>query len=194
MSAQLLKPFRQRLILTAPAALSPERLTNAVHAGDVAAVVFAAPCQPELIACAQAAGAAALVEAETWDEARGADGLHIIEGANAAALLAARPGETMCGTAASDRHAAMLAGEAGSDYVWFDGTGDLTAACTHAQWWQSLFEVPVVVAGQSCPQALHEMMASRAEFIAMVDVFSDRVGGEADVVAQVNARLDEAGA
>lgn len=183
--------LRQRLILTLPRDLSAERLQAALGGGDVAAVVLPddAAAGPSLVASAQAAGAAALVAGTRWPAPFGADGLHVP--ADIVSRLARRPEGAMCGAAAGDRHQAMIAGEAGADYVWFDGGGDLSAACAFASWWQALFEVPAVVAGPSDQASLEAMIVSRAEFVAMVDVFGDD-RNEAALVARANLALDGA--
>ncbi|MEM8662965.1 MAG: thiamine phosphate synthase [Pseudomonadota bacterium] len=179
--------MRQRLILTAPAGLSAVRLSAALEAGDVAAVVIApGDGAAALVRAAQEAGAAALVAQDTWPAPYGADGLHLP--ADGVSPLKARPEGSVCGAVAGDRHTAMMAGEAGADYVWFEGAGDETA-CALASWWQATFEVPAVVAGPAA--SLAAMIVSRAEFVAMVDVFDGQVDAVA-LVAAANAALDAA--
>lgn len=182
----------RRLILQLPSGVEAARLTAALAAGDVAAVVLPrdAPNGAELVAAAQAAGSAALVSGDGWPVAYGADGLHL--GLPSAKLIAARKDGAMCGAVAADRHQAMLAGEADADYVWFDGTNDLAAACALANWWQALFEVPAVVAGPSDRVSLSALIETRAEFVALVDVFGDD-HDEAARVAAADRALSEAG-
>lgn len=183
--------MRQRLILTLPGGLETARLKSALAAGDVAAVVLPADAErgAELVAAAQEAGAAALVAGAKWPAPFAADGLHLAKADRA--LFARRPSGAMCGGVASDRHDAMLVGEADADYVWFDGTADLATACALANWWQALFEVPAVVAGRSDETTLVALVGTRAEFVALVDVFGDDHDEEARVV-EANRVLSEA--
>lgn len=185
------EPLRQRLILTLPADLAAARLSSALAAGDVAAVVLPAAAAegPALVAAAQAAGAAALVSGTGWPAPFGADGLHV--DGDVVKRLAARPDGAMCGAVADERHRAMVAGEAGADYLWFDATGDLVTGCALANWWQALFEVPAVVAGPSDEMALAALIGTRAEFVALVDVFGDR-HDEVARVAAINRALGDA--
>lgn len=184
--------MRQRLILTLPETLSADRLRPVLEAGDIAAVVLptTAADGAALVETAQAAGAAALVSGAAWPAPFAADGLHVT--GEVAKRLAARPEGAMCGVAATGRHQAMVAGEAGADYVWFDATDDLVKGCALANWWQALFEVPVVVAGRSDEGSLAALIETRAEFIALVDVFGDR-HDEVARVAQADRALGDAG-
>lgn len=85
----------------------------------------------------------------------------------------------------------MLAGEAGADYLWFGGGGDVEAAVALAAWWQALFQTPAVVAGPCSGSHLAALVGSKAEFVAMVDAF-DGPEDPADAVVRVNAALDAA--
>ncbi|MEM9222948.1 MAG: thiamine phosphate synthase [Pseudomonadota bacterium] len=182
------RSLRQRLILTAPDGVGGKRLAAALAAGDVAAVVIdLGPLAPEQVVAIQAGGAAALVAASAWPAPHGADGLHLA--VDRVSQLRKRPEGAICGAHAADRHGAMVIGEAGADYVWFDGAGDTQAACALGAWWSEMFEVPAVVAGPS--DALAAMIGTRAEFVAMVDAF-DGLGDEAALVNAANAALDAA--
>jgi len=186
--------LRQRLVLTLPAGLSPDRLRAAFGAGDVAAVVLDAdgPTAPSLVTAAQGAGAAALLRGTGWPAPYGADGLHADH--DGAALLDARVEGAVCGVRVASRHDAMVAGERGADYVWFDGADGLDTACALAAWWQRLFEVPAIVAGPSDDTSLAAMIGTRAEFVAMVDAFGDDHDEHRDPakrIARANAALDE---
>ncbi|MEM8662617.1 MAG: hypothetical protein AAGF49_00670 [Pseudomonadota bacterium] len=201
--------IEQRLILIVPPNTSAASVTVALGKGDVAAIVIG----PEtadgdaLVKAAQSSGAAVLIAQDAckhgseaaWPAPFGADGLHLLSGvpaddeaasADPVATLKARPDGAMCGAVAATKHEAMLAGEASSDYVWFDGESDLGAACALAAWWQSLFEVPAVIAGRSDPAALAAMIETRAEFVAIMDAFSSEAGETAaDRVQRTNEAL-----
>ena len=182
----------RRLILELRSGVEAARLSAALGAGDVAAVVLPRdlPDGDALVAAAQAGGAAALVAGESWPALYGADGLHLP--VPVAATITRRPRGAMCGAVAANRHEAMLAGEADADYVWFDGSNDLVTACALANWWQALFEVPAVAAGPSDRESLSALIETRAEFVALVDVFGDD-HDEAARVAMADRALAEAG-
>ena len=190
----------QRLILTVPDRLDPQVLGATLEGGAAAAVVFEGrSASPALIEVAQNAGAAALATcalgegASPWPLKGDADGAHLVgDFAARVAGLGRRPEGLTVGAAAQSRHEAMTLGEAGSDYVWFGSTATLSeAAAEMACWWQALFEVPAVVAGPSDQASLEAMIVSRAEFVAMVDVFGDD-RNEAALVARANLALDGA--
>ncbi|XWN33925.1 MAG: thiamine phosphate synthase [Devosia sp.] len=185
---------RQRLILSVPSDVDAAAL-SAVLQSDVAAVLLPAdaPDLSGLVAQAQAAGVAALIDTDeaAWPAPHGADGLHVRDPFQARVeAVTARPSNATAGAWAETRHQAMTLGEAGADYVMFGAfDGSDPSACELAAWWQSLFEVPVVVAGASETE-FDALMETGAEFIAVSDVFGDRAGAAARVAA-LNARLDE---
>ncbi len=185
--------LRPRLILEVPPGLAADRLAAALEGGDVAAVVIPAAAREAkgLVAAAQAAEAAALIAGSGWPAPHGADGLHT--DADAIDRIRARPGDASCGAAAGSKHDAMMAGEAGADYLWFDGGGDLVAAADLASWWQRVFEVPAVVAGPCDTAAVAAMIETGAEFVALVNAFGEE-DDPREIVARVNAAFDVAGA
>ena len=65
-----------------------------------------------------------------------------------------------CGTS---RHVAMVAGEAGADYIGFQGPGliDMVA------WWTQLFEVPCVAFGVENPGTAQEIARLGCEFVGV---------------------------
>ena len=66
------------------------------------------------------------------------------------------------------RHAAMVAGEAGADYVLF-GSLDLAppgALTDLVTWWRELFVLPCAAAGRFTPETARAMAAAGADFIA----------------------------
>jgi thiamine-phosphate pyrophosphorylase len=84
-----------------------------------------------------------------------------------------------CG-ALRTRHDAMLAGEAGADYVMFgepSQTGSrpaFDAVAERVAWWAELFEVPCVGFANSLEE-VGRLAVAGADFVALGDwVFSDR--------------------
>ncbi|WMS43209.1 hypothetical protein RDV64_02045 [Acuticoccus sp. MNP-M23] len=144
-----------------------------------------------LVSLAQGSGAAALVVGSGWPAPHGADGLHT--DAEAVDRIRARPAEATCGARAINKHDAMMAGEAGADYLWFDGVDDLPAAAELAAWWQRVFEVPAVIAGPNDTASVTAMIETGAEFVALVNAFGEE-DDPREIVARVNTALDAAGA
>ena len=130
----------------------------------------------------QVHGAAFLIDGHPHLAApAGADGAHL-QGFEAltAALPTLKPDRIAgCGALAT-RHDAMLAGEAGADYVMFGeptATGSrpaFGAVTERVAWWAELFEVPCIGFANSLDE-VHPLAAAGADFVALGDwVFSDQ--------------------
>ena len=193
-----------RLYLVAPqdpAGLA-ERLTQALDAADVAAVLLRLPQADErarvnhakvLAPTVQGKGAALLLDGYPDLAARaGADGAHLngIE-AFMTALATLKPMRIAgCGRLVT-RHDAMVVAEAGADYVMFgepDAAGRrpaFDAVAERVAWWAELFEVPCVGFAASLDE-LQPLAAAGADFIALGDcIFADRRGGAAAMAEAV---------
>ena len=187
-----------------PAGLA-NRLAEALDAADVAAVLLRLPQADEgarvdhakaLVPTVQNKGAALLLDGHADLAVRaGADGAHLggVE-ALAAALPTLKPAHIAgCGHLTS-RHDAMLAGEAGADYVMFgepDASGrrpSLDAVADRVAWWAELFEIPCVGFAASLDE-VKLLAAAGADFVAVGDcVFAD-ARGDAAAVADAARRL-----
>lgn len=180
-----------RLVLWVPEGLSEAILPAALTGGSVAAVVLDGEAATRrAVELCQAIGAAAL----TTMERPGADGRHLLAAGPVAGRLKDLqrvPDGAIAGAAATNRHEAMLLGEAGADYVWF-GEPDRpdNQSCELAAWWAALFEVPAVVAGASSLADVATLKATGAEFLAVgpclyaVDDPAGRVARLCDVLAE----------
>ena len=196
-----------RLYLVAPqdpAGLA-ERLAQALDAADVAAVLLRLPQADErarlnhakaVAPTVQGKGAALLLEGYPDLAARaGADGAHLngIE-AFMTALAMLKPARIAgCGRLAT-RHDAMLAAEAGADYVMFgepDTSGrrpSFDAVVERVAWWAEVFEIPCVGFAASLDE-VKPLAAAGADFVALGDcVFADE-RGDAAAVADAARRL-----
>lgn len=103
---------------------------------------------------------------------QGLDGVHL---ADVAAIATARrllgPDALIGVDCGLSRHAAMVAGEAGADYVLF-GSLDLAppgAVADLVTWWRELFVLPCAAAGRFSPESARRMAAAGAEFIATLE-------------------------
>jgi thiamine-phosphate pyrophosphorylase len=203
-----IRPAPRLYILTPPvsdaAALSAD-LAGALRAVDVAAVLLRLPDTDErslinavkaIAPVVQGAGAALLVDGRPDIVARsGADGAHL---AGPDALQAARAGlkPNIAGAGQlHSRHDAMVAAEAGADYVMFgepDAAGrapSLDAVIDRVAWWAEVFEIPCVGYAASLDD-IDALVAAGADFVAVGDaVFADPRGLEAAVIAAA-ARLN----
>jgi thiamine-phosphate pyrophosphorylase len=178
-----------RIYLTTPpvgdgAALAA-RLAPALAAADVAAVLLRFdPAQNDeraainavkrIAATVQNAGAALVLDDQPQIVARsGADGAHItgVE-ALTAALPALRPDRIAGVGGLLSRHDAMVAGEAGADYVMFGepdadgGRPTVEAIAERLAWWSELFEIPCVGFAQT-QEDVGIMARAGADFIAL---------------------------
>ena len=94
------------------------------------------------------------------------------------------------------RHDAMLAAEAGVDYV-FTGRLDLAEAdaphpktLAFAEWWAPLFEVPCVALAGRGIGGVAEIAATGVEFVAVREAVWSHPDGPAAAVAAANAAID----
>src|SRR5262245_12606333 len=196
-----------RLYLVIPQQLAgrEDLLAQALGAADAAAVLVHLPeadqrtqiDQVKAVApCVQERGVALLLAAQPeFAAATGADGAHLhgIE-ALKAALPALKPARIAgCGGLAT-RHDAMLAGEAGADYVMFgepEPSGrrpPFDAIAERVAWWAELFEIPCVGFAASLDE-VNPLAAAGADFVALGDwVFADARGCAA-AVADAAQRL-----
>jgi thiamine-phosphate pyrophosphorylase len=189
---------------TDPATL-PDKLVQVLQAADVAAVLLRLPDAADersLINLVKAvapgvqnAGAALLVEGHPDIVARaGADGAHLAgPEALQGAVSRLKPDRIAGVGRLHSRHDAMLAAEAGADYVMFgEPDGDRRpsheALLERVAWWAELFEIPCVAYAGELGD-IEPLVAAGADFVAMGDaLFNDPRGVRASAVA-VAARL-----
>ena len=187
-SRQIAPPPAPRLYLVTPAiedATSVARDLTAMLTSDVAAVlVRLAPADERtlinrvkaLVPLVQARGAALVLDGHADIVARtGADGAHLtgIDALNAA-IGSLKP-ERIAGVGGiTSRHDAMLAGEAGADYVMFgepDTRGrrpPFDAVVERVTWWAEVFELPCVGFAQYLDEAA-ALARAGADFVAVDD-------------------------
>ena len=206
---------RPRLCLVTPpggdAATSARRLADALSSGNVASLIVRAdPNDPTalrrtaeaLVPIAQARGVAALIHNETRIAmATGADGVHVDSGQPdlTAAIGAFRPKKIVGAGGLSSRHDAMLAGEAGPDYLLFgrlDGDAGqriVDRARDLAAWWSSVAVIPAIVMGGRSLASVTEAAEAGIAFVALSRaVWQDR-RGPAEAVAEACERLSVIG-
>jgi len=196
-----------RLYLVAPqdAAGLANQLADALGAADIAAVLLRLPATDErgqvnhvkaLAPTVQNRGTALLLDGHPDLAARaGADGSHLsgIE-ALGSAIATLKPARIAGCCGLETRHEAMVAAEAGADYVMFgepDTSGGRPAFEAIAQrvaWWAEVFEIPCVGFAATLDE-VEPLAAAGADFIAMGDCVFGAGHGAAAAVADAARRL-----
>ncbi|MGE0749130.1 MAG: thiamine phosphate synthase [Variibacter sp.] len=193
-----------RLYLTTPPAGDGEavamRLAPALEAADIAAVLLHLSQAPHderaaintvkrVATVVQRADAALVLDGWPGIVARaGADGAHL-HGIDAliAALPALRPDRIAGAGGLPSRHKAMLAGEAGADYVMFgepdieEGRPSLDAIADRVAWWSEVFEIPCVGFAQALGD-VEVLVRAGADFIALGGFIWEDPNATAEIV------------
>ena len=144
----------------------------------------------------QAIGAAVLIDGHPDIVARGgADGAHLAgPGLLQEVLPRLKPDRIAGAGGLHSRHDAMLAAEAGADYVMFgepDAAGarpTFAAVIERVSWWAEVFEIPCVAYVGGIDE-VEAMAAAGADFIALGEALFDDPRGLAAAVADAAARL-----
>ena len=188
---------------TALATMLPDVLAGA----DIAAVLLRlAVSDPRtligrvkmLAPIVQTAGAALLLDGHADLVARGgADGAHLVGlDAMQEALPGLKPDRIVGCGGLHTRHDAMIAGEAGADYVLFgepDPRGErpsVEAIAERLNWWAELFEPPCVGYAANRDEA-YAFAAAGADFVLVADMIWSDQAESAAALADVAAALKE---
>lgn len=171
----------------------------ALSSGDVASVLLRGAAVDEetleqavraLCPIAQDADAAFLVEGRADLAANlNCDGLQIeARPATISAVRRALGNDMIVGVECHDsRHSAMLAGEAGADYVTFDAT-----EIELISWWAELMEVPCVAWGGITLESAPELIDTGVEFLAVGQAIWGHSKGPAAAVKAFQKLIDQA--
>jgi thiamine-phosphate pyrophosphorylase len=177
------------IVIENPEATSAgERLRAALATYAVSCVLLAEPQDASfdasplagLVAAAQEAGAAALLENDAPSaKLLRADGIHLRWSKNLRARYEeARSTMGAAGVVGIDagvsRHDAMVLGEAGADYVGFGleahrerGEVAREHRLELIGWWSEIFEIPCVAFGVSGPHEAQQLVEAGADFLAI---------------------------
>ena len=199
-----------RLVLVTPMIETADSILTDLHgalaAADVAAVVLRLADADErtlidrvkaIARIVQDSGAAlVLADRPELVAPSGADGAHLTDiDAFTAAVPDLKPERIAGAGGLVTRHDAMLAAEAGADYVMFgepDGAGhrpSFEAIIERVEWWAEVFQAPCVGFAQTLDE-IAPLVAAGADFIAVGDfVFADSRGPSATLAAAA-ARLN----
>jgi thiamine-phosphate pyrophosphorylase len=182
-----------------------ENLAEIFRAVDVAAVLLRQRDADErslingakaLAPGVQAAGAALLIDGRPDIVARaGADGAHLAgPEALQAAVRPLKPNYIAGAGSLRSRHDAMVAAEAGADYVMFgepDAAGHTPsrdAVIDRVGWWAELFEIPCVGYAATLDD-IDVLVAAGADFVAVGETLFDDPRGPKTAAADAAARL-----
>jgi thiamine-phosphate pyrophosphorylase len=182
-------------------------LGEALRDGDVAAVLIALDAGDERQAAVQAlvrqvqdAGAAAIVLDDTRLAGHvKADGVHISTGVEDLRLAAKsfQPRSIVGAGNLTSRHAAMEAGEAGADYVFFGRPHGDTHPGPHpkalelAEWWSEVTSIPAVVMGGHSIDSLPSATETGASFIALHNAVWSHASGPCAAVRRAHELLSQ---
>jgi thiamine-phosphate pyrophosphorylase len=202
-------PPPRRLYLVTPQLGDPASFLGdidaALAAGDIAAILLRLEESDErtlvnrakaVAAAVQRRDIAVLLDGYPELAARaGVDGAHLtgIE-ALTAALGALKPDRIAGSGGLRSRHDAMLAGEAGADYVMFGepdrrgGRPTFDAIEERLNWWSELFQAPCVGYAASLDEVTPLAQAG-ADFVALGDWIWTRAKAPASVIADAAGRL-----
>ncbi len=202
---------RCRLCLVTPTGVEAgtfaPRITEALAAGDVASLIVTAPSADPtalqhaaeiFVPIAQSAGVAAIVHGDTRIVGRTkADGVLIDSGAAdlTAALDALHPKRMVGAGGFTSRHAALAAGEASPDFLFFgrldgdSGDGIFPKALELAAWWSAVTVIPAVVMGGCTIASVGEAAREGIEFVALARAVWDDPRGPGAAVAEAVALL-----
>lgn len=198
-----------RLYLATPVVADPARLVAELPAllaaADIAAVLLRLAPGDErsiiqrakvLAPVVQNAGAALLINQHFGQVARsGADGANVsgIE-AMQEALPSLKPDRILGVGGLITRHDAMVAGEAGADYVLFgepDSNGERPSAdaiCERLDWWAELFEPPCVGFAATLDEA-QLFAAAGADFVLVGDIIWQDARGAQAALAEASQAI-----
>ncbi|MGQ7794129.1 thiamine phosphate synthase [Faunimonas sp. B44] len=187
----------------------PRGLEAALGTGLVAAVLIGVGASEEtaeqeaalLVPIVQAHNAAALVAEHTRAAGRArADGVHVSTGIGDLKRAVERftPKQIVGAGSLRTRHAAMEAGEAGADYVFF---GQPHCDIRHephlraldlAEWWSDLMEIPAVIMAGHALESVAVAGATGAGFVALHRAVWEHPGGPAEAVLVAHELLQAA--
>lgn len=188
----------------------PQRLAEALDAGDVACVLAPLAARDEgsakkivkaLIAVTEPRGVALLIDNAALVARSGADGAHVrvsgetLEKTLDSAVDTLKPDRILGAGGLKAKHDAMVAGEFDVDYVSFgdpapDGyTPPLEQIVQRIAWWAEIFNVPCVAFAAELG-AVAALSKAGADFVALREAVWNDPRGAAVAMAEAQALLD----
>lgn len=154
--------------------------------GMVSAVVATPAALPAWRPLARRHGVALLARDRPAPDA---DGVHLATPAEVAGVRSRLGDGSIIGVACGfSRHAAMVAGEAGADYVVFGDLDHLPATDDEllelVTWWNGLFVIPCAAAGKLDATAARSLLAAGADLLAVRQLAAGVVDALREAVAR----------
>jgi thiamine-phosphate pyrophosphorylase len=199
----------QRLYLLTPSVADPAAIVDQIDAvlaaADVAAVLLRLTSADErtlinrikeFAPVVQNSGVALVIDGHPDLVARaGADGAHLSGSTALSSAISALKPQRIAGVGnLRTRHDAMIAAEAGADYVMFgepDSDGrrpSFAAVVERVAWWSELFEIPCVAYAERFDE-MGELCGAGADFIAVGDLALADPRACAAAMAQARLRM-----
>lgn len=217
MTAEIEEPHRCRLYLVTPPTIAlpafADALAEALDAGDVACLQLRLKDVDDdtvrravraLMPICHAHDVAFIVnDRPDLAAALGADGVHIgqADASYAEARATVGPDAIIGVTCHDSRHLAMVAAEAGADYVAFGAFFPTTTKPSGYRpdpallaWWQEVMTVPCVAIGGITVENARVLVEAGADFLAVVTGVWDYPEGPAAAVRAFNRIFDEVAA
>lgn len=183
-----------RLFLVAPAALSADDILSCAAAaaavGDCASILVGEDITLATVQKLQGLGLAVIIrDCEPRHVHHvGADGIHIARSQPVKSLRATLKNESIGVFAATSRHIAMEAAEAGADYVAFAQASQQNGEPL-IQWWQDIFEVPSVAFDPVDAAGLATLLPQKPDFIRPMDEMWQSAERATDVVRTLTGAM-----
>ena len=195
-----------RLYLISPQDLDPERFAPDLEAalGATDGVAFLLRPAPSMAQkwrrnttllqqiCATFALAFLVQDDVDLALAIGADGVHLADPSAVRAARARLGGERILGASCGhSRHAAMLAGEDGADYIAFGeaGRAPAPALLELVTWWSELFVLPCLAEGAFDAPGCARAARAGADFVGVRDAVWQHPGGPAAGVRAIRKAI-----
>jgi thiamine-phosphate pyrophosphorylase len=183
-----------RLFLVAPPALAIEDVlacaTTAAASGDCASIIIPSKLSLEQTAALQSAGLAVMLkDCDARDlHYTKADGIHLSSSEQAKTLRTSLKSESIGVFAATSRHLAMEAAEAGADYVAFAQKSQ-----AHGEplllWWHDIAQIPAVAFDPVDPEEIATLLPQKPDFIRPSDTMWQSAEAARTVVSKLMAHL-----
>jgi thiamine-phosphate pyrophosphorylase len=183
-----------RFFLVVPPDLPAETLKActeaAVKAGDCASILVPETITANQMAALQELGLAVIIhncEPRLVHHLK-ADGIQISRAAPVKNLRSTFKSETIGVFAATSRHIAMEAAEAGADYIAFAQKSQ-TAGEPLIGWWHDIFEIPCVAIDPVDPEDLAILLPQKPDFIRPSDAMWQDAAAARRIVSDLNAKM-----
>jgi thiamine-phosphate pyrophosphorylase len=188
-----------RLFLVVPEALPGETLKAcveaAVKAGDCASILVPHSISAEGVAGLQSLNLAVMIKDCEPRQVHNlkADGIHISRAAPVKTLRTTFKNESIGVFAATSRHIAMEAAEAGADYIAFAQKSQSAESLADSEpllaWWHDIFEVPTVAFDPVTADDLATLLPQNPDFVRPSDDMWKDANSATSIIMDLTRKL-----